>query len=1394
MNTVRTILLFILLAVSHFHQAQQWSVLGAEIGFDIMGLNRGVAIADYDNDGWEDIYFSVKDGPNLLFKNLGNFQFIEVAEELGLANAGNTLASVWIDIENDGDLDLFCGNQFQKSRLYIQENGSFYDRTNEFGIDVNANIQSVNAIDYNNDGLLDIYLAAFERENYFLQNEGTHFTDVIADLGISSTLQSMGAIFFDADQDGDADLYQTHDGNKGNEFFRNEGDGTFRKKTASTGTGYKGQGMGVDVGDINGDGALDIYFTNLFHNILYLRKGDEYELSFDPLLNDDGMGWGTFIFDADNDSDEDIFIANDSHFQVDGINYANQLLLNQGDMSLTTLNQTAVQTTDASYGAATADLNKDGLLDIVIANSVTTGNQILVNESDPANYISVALEGVNSNRQGIGATVYAYLEDKTLVKNVSAGSSYASQSSSILHFGLGDISVVDSIVVQWPSGIRQTILGVDANQRLEIIEQETVNFNGPLVWTDPPFPTQLDDITLYFDAREGNGALAGFEGDVYAHTGVITSESTAPNDWKHVQGVWGTPDATVLMERVEDDVYSLEYNITDYYGINEGEIVEQLAFVFRNSNGGIVGRDTDGSDIFHDVYEFTEGFLVNLISPASENTVIYQGEDLLIQLQSNLPGTLEIYDNESLIFTGEGTDFEYAQVGESLGEHQLRFVIFDEIDTAELTSRYFVIDANEDVVDLPSDVHEGINYTQDGNLLFRLTAPLKEHVFILCPWNEYKVDVDFRMQKTTDGDNFLLELPTSYFADGNNTYQYLIDGVIKVADPFSSVVLDPWNDAGVPADVMDELPDYPEGLTTGIVSVVDTEPLVFDWQSNDFEKPANDNLIIYEILMRDFVEDRNYKSLLDSLTYLKGLGVNAIQLMPIQEFEGNQSWGYNPSFHMAVDKYYGSRDQLKRLIDEAHGLGIAVILDVVFNHAFSQSPLCQMYWDPTLFRPTPESPYLNEEARHPFNVGYDFNHESPYTKDWVKRVLTHWIEEYRFDGFRFDLSKGFTQKFSGSNIEAWSQYDFTRVGILDDYASHIWSLDPESYVIMEHFAVNEEESDMSDLGMMIWGNMTHQFAEAAMGYGSNLGWADYTERGWDDPNLIAYMESHDEERMGYKLITYGNENQEYSTKDIATGAERLVAASVIYMSIPGPKMLWQFGELVYDYSINRCVNGSINPDCRLDPKPVRWDYFEDERRKLAYDKLAALHELRQNYPVFRTRDFEYKDVNAFVKSVSLTGEEMDVFALANFRITPSDASVTFPSDGIWYDYFTGDSISLDQSNVTLSLDVGEYRLYTSEKLAPPNGFFTTVHEKNELPFVVFPNPSHRGQNTFIQLESDPRSDWKIEVWNADGKRSMMQSGTSKDIELQTKDLGPGIYMLMIFSDDQIGYKKLIIHE
>lgn len=1389
--------LYILLILNPVYSfSQAFEEMTMPNNFNITGQNRGISIGDFNGDGLEDIYVSSLSGPNLLYKNLGNFQFEEVGALYGVNNRQSTNCSVWFDIDNDGDQDLYIANTFYPNTLYRNDGELFTDVTFEYGVGSIGNAKSLHVADYDNDGYLDIYVAQFFDQNILFKNDrGKGFLDATAASGIDDTGRSLGAIFVDYDLDGDQDIYQTRDGIDQNLLFENNGDGTFSEISAELGLDYTGMGMGTDVADLNGDRYPDIYLTNLYENKLYHSKeGQGFdEVSTVSGVDDIGMGWSTFFFDCNNDGLQDIYLANDSYFGVNGISpIPNRLFINNGNNSFYFLSQLGrEQNTYGSYGAATADFDLDGKIDIAIANhGAEDGNQLFKNTSPDRNYIGIKLKGQQSNADGVGARVELYMGDKVKVDFVNAGSGYASQNSKRLHFGLGTTTAIDSLLVFWPSGIRQKVTDLAINQLHQITEEIATITTGAAVWTEPAFPTQFDDVKVFFDASAGNAALKGFTGSVFAHTGVITSRSSNENDWQHVVGNWGTFDSRVIMTKESEDLYSISYNIQDFYGIAAGEEVRKMAFVFRDVGGNIVGRAEDGSDIFTEVFPPTDSLFIALSSPLP-GTIISAGDDLLVNLRTSKAAKISILDNGFELYSDSTDHVEFDIQQPSGGNHDLFISAISGEDTVVLESNYFVVGSIPSL-DPPANARDGLNYT-DTTYIFQLYAPEKEHVFLLCSANEYTLDASFRMNPSVDGTRFWIEVPKSQFTQETNTYQYMVDGSIIIADPYSKVVLDPAHDPFLSQSVMAELPGYPENAT-GIVSVFDLEPPTFDWQNGDFQPAKNADLVIYEVLLRDFLHDHSYQSLIDTLDYFEKLGVNAIELMPIQEFEGNISWGYNPSFHLAVDKYYGSRDELKTFIDEAHERGIAVILDIVYNHTFSQGPLAQLYWDATNFRPSEDNPWLNVTPRHPFNVGYDFNHESQATKNWVKRGLEQWIEEYHFDGFRFDLSKGLTQTLSGNNADAMSQYDPSRIAILKDYADFIWSLDEDAYVIMEHFAVNQEEKELADYGMMLWGNNNHQFGEAAMGYRSELRYADYTVKGWNNPHLVAYMESHDEERIMYKVPIYGNSEGAYSTKEFETAIDRMKAATAIFYSIPGPKMLWQFGELGYDFSINRCPDGTINPDCRLAERPIRWDYLQDAKREELRAVTAAMIHLKTQYPTFSTTDFTFDDSHIFQKIVRLNHPDMDALCMANFRVVNGGLIPRFPSTGTWYEYFSGDSLEVSNPNQMIFFGPGEYRIYTSKRIQPPGGFLTDIDDlKNTTLMAVYPNPVKRGKELVIET-TNINGKTSVELISLQGTQILVNTRRlgEKVVGDIPKEIAAGLYLLRVRTGEQVVVRKVEI--
>lgn len=830
----------------------------------------------------------------------------------------------------------------------------------------------------------------------------------------------------------------------------------------------------------------------------------------------------------------------------------------------------------------------------------------------------------------------------------------------------------------------------------EISEQGLITF-------EPSFPNQDEPVTITFDATKGNMGLKDAVTDVYVHTGVITDKSTSPSDWKYVKfGDFNKPSEVIKMTSIGNNKYKITLSPKQFYGVPSGENVDKLAMVFRNADGSKSGRNTDNSDIYLPVYEknklnirFLNPELTPFFEPKPSVNVKMVGEELTIVGVASLPSNLSISLNGLLVASQENATKLSAKVKiTTTGNQSIKLTARTDTETKSETF-IFIVNNTVEVASLPSGAKDGVTFINGGkSAIFNLYAPGKKNVYLLGDFNEWITLPNYFLKKTPDGNNWWIQIdnldPNSEYA-----YQFFVDGDLKIADPYCQKVLDPQADAGIPLVTYPNLKKYPTGKTTGIVSSMEYELNKYAWKINNFNRPAKNNLVIYELHLRDFISKNNYNTLRDTLNYIKNLGINAIELMPINEFEGNNSWGYNPSFYFAPDKYYGTKDALKALIDECHSKGIAVIMDMVLNHSFGQSPMVQLYFDKASGKPSVDNPWFNQEARHPYNVGYDFNHESDATKYFVKNVLKFWIQEYKIDGYRFDLSKGFTQNNTGTSetgVGAWGAYDASRIAIWNIYNDFIKAQDPNNfYVILEHFAADQEEKELASKGMMLWNNVNHNFAEATMGYvnTSDLSRSIFSSHNFTQTDgLVTYMESHDEERLMFKNQKYGNVNATYSTKDLATALKRQETAAAFLMCAPGPKMIWQFGELGYDISIDQ--NG------RTGEKPVLWNYNNDPLRKNLYKRYAQLIKLKTNNTVFNTNNVIY-DLTGAIKYMILKSAENEVVVLGNFDVVNKDASVNFPSNGVWKDYITGETISVT-GIFSKSLAPGEYHIYGLKNL------------------------------------------------------------------------------------------------
>lgn len=632
----------------------------------------------------------------------------------------------------------------------------------------------------------------------------------------------------------------------------------------------------------------------------------------------------------------------------------------------------------------------------------------------------------------------------------------------------------------------------------------------------------------------------------------------------------------------------------------------------------------------------------------------------------------------------------------------------------------------------PAGLRDGITYNANGTVTFSLFAPGKQYVYLLGDFNYWTPSSAYLLKKdSVDANNVWYWGTFSGLSGREVRFQYFVDGLIRVADPYSEKVLfegESTSTTNLPGQTS---VTYPAGQTTQPVGVIAAGAPPYVWQTTSWTRPKPQNLVIYELLVRDFLAAHSFSALADTLTYLQRLGVTAIELMPVSEFDGDESWGYNPAFHGAVDKYYGTKDQLKRVVDLAHARGMAVILDVVYNHASGQSPLVRLWNDsPTgdpAAVPTAQNPYANRTATHPFSVYNDLNHDSPATRRWLDQMNRYWLEEYRVDGFRYDLSKGFTQKNCGGDVGCWNAYDASRIYNIKRMADQIWTYASDAILILEHLSDNPEEyelhgygTDQGHPGFLFWTKMMAPYNQATMGYaassdlrGSYFGSGG---RGFLAPNSVAILEDHDEQRLMRKNALYGNAVTGYSVKDLNTGVARMGTAGAFFFTLPGPKMLWQFGELGYGTLADECLGGADScTGGRTDRRATRWNYWtstaETARREL-YNVWSAQMRLRRDQPIFTdpATSVDLSGLGGLVKRLRLSRNGLNAVVLGNFDVVQQAIAGSFHATGTWYEFYTGETLNVSDVNQQVTLAPGAYRLYTNQYIGKMTDYTSVAAE------------------------------------------------------------------------------------
>ncbi|MDR9417343.1 alpha-amylase family glycosyl hydrolase [Gracilimonas sp.] len=942
-----------------------------------------------------------------------------------------------------------------------------------------------------------------------------------------------------------------------------------------------------------------------------------------------------------------------------------------------------------------------------------------------------------------------------------------------------------------------------------------------IITTEPSFPTENSEVTIVYDATEGNGELEGFSGDVYLHTGLITDNSSNGGVWKYVPYGWTVNDESMKATPLGDDKWGFTYSpsVRDFFGVSSGEEVEQIAIVFKGvQNGEIVreGKDTGGSDIFIDL--FTGETNAQFLSPDKEFVILNDNESFELEgAGSTNAGTLSLTlfknGNEVLSDTSETLTYNFTPT-ESDTDVTFDLVADNGQNVTDTASVFFtVVDENKSETPRPEGLEDGITRNADGSVTLSLFAPSKEYVHVIGSFNDWTPKSDYLMNIEHHGSDstwFWIELDD--LEAGDHAFQYLVDGEVRVSDPYSELILDPFNDQYITDNTFPDLMPYPSEETEGWVTYL-REEQDYTWEASDYQRPDKEELVIYELLLRDFLNENNFQTLTDSLNYLENLGVNAIELMPVSEFDGNLSWGYNPNHHLALDKAYGTPETFKRFVDEAHKRGMAVILDVVMNHASDPNPFFQLYGND-------DSYYFNSQARHAYNVFNDFDHSYSGTQYYNKRMIEHWIDEYKIDGFRWDLTKGFTQNCSGDSGGCTNAPQTDRIKVLKKYADYQWAADEDFIVIFEHLGQESEEAQWANYrvdegkGIMLWGNMNHPYSEATMGYHdggkSNLyGVLSESRSSFEKRYLVGYMESHDEQWLMLKNRKFGNSSGDYDITDLETALGRQKLAGAFFFTLPGPKMIWQFGELGYGYGDNgeQCLNES--PDCpsfapgRTAEKPIRWEYFQDEERLKLYKTWKELIRLRKSSPVFTDPVSASYSLSGSTKTFTLEHDDATVVAVGNFGVTETTVDVNFTNSGEWFDFFSGTSVNVSGADFDLNLDPGEFKIYSTKDFGSPDEELVTSNEEfsnGNIPTEFqlkqnYPNPFN--PSTVISYQLAGGSEVSLKVYDMLGREvatlvNERKSAGSYQVHFDASNLSSSMYIYRLQAGGKVFTQKMML--
>lgn len=918
--------------------------------------------------------------------------------------------------------------------------------------------------------------------------------------------------------------------------------------------------------------------------------------------------------------------------------------------------------------------------------------------------------------------------------------------------------------------------------------------------------TVLADQPATITFNKTGTPLASYSGTIYAYVGVTVNGV----QWQNIKGsaVWGN-NAQPQMTQVTANTYSLTItpDLYTYFGVASTNSITQICIIFRSA---------DASQQTSDAFIPVGAFQYTLTAPlANSNNIITSGSNVAVSAtNTNGSATYNLLANGTTINTATTASYSYTDTNVTVNKnYELRITQGTTTFTAKFS---VVINPGSNSLAMPAGLTDGINYNPSDptKATLVLNAPTKSFVYVAGNFNNWQPGSAYAMKKDTAAGSTKYWLELTGLTPGQMyAYQYWVcdvvnvpagsPAIVKTADPYSKLVLSPFDDPEIiTLGVYPGLPDY-NTIAPGQqreVSVLQTGPTAwwnYTWSAatTNFVKPKKKDLTIYEVLVRDFDANRTYQDLINRIDYFKNLKINAIQLMPVMEFEGNMSWGYNTVFHMAADKRYGPPAKLKEFIDVCHQNGIAVILDIALNHVFGRSPLERMWmldtdndgWaNGTGFRTSTENPYINQEAKHAYSVGSDINHfrtsgpGGDVITPYVTETIRTWIQDYKIDGFRWDLTKGFTNSCTSGDEGCTNSYLTDRVAKLKQYADIQWSYDPNFLVIFEHLGNGgsaAEEAEWANYlrsgdtkGIMQWRKMTDPYANLLKGnYADLSGVADAATN-----RFVGYAESHDEERVGYKAFNEAGQTQGNLPKIL----QRFPAMGAVQLLVPGPKMIWHFADLGNTASLWTCNNGVVSysaPDCKLDTKPQpQWvnNWMGDAARVNIYNSWAKMIELKKTEDVFENGQFAW--------NLSATGSpRLDiwtstnpsatlsyVFVRTNFSDNTLNTGAGFPYLGTWYNLMDNSIINVADTNMNISIEAGGFRVFGNQPNSLETNNFTPMTALN-----LYPNPTS-GTFTINGQVS------KVQVYSITGQivRSF-DNIQSEDYQFDINDLSNGVYLV-----------------